>query len=119
MTRQRSEFLATFRTEFLTGRTGTVALAIATSVVTLSVTIMGCAPSGRTGSKGEVVEIETIETIPAADQAQKNARAVAIDEEAAQSKKTVDAATAAADLAIAEAGKTIDAKAEAAPAARA
>ena len=117
MTRQRSEFLAAFRTEFLTGRTGTVALAIATSVVTLSVTIMGCAPSGRTGSKGEVVEIETIETIPAADQAQKNARAVAIDEEAAKSKKTVDAATAAADLAIAEAGKTIDAKAEAAPAA--
>ena len=113
MTRQRSKFL----TEFLTGRTATVALALATSVVTLSVTIVGCAPSGRTGSKGEVVEIETIETIPAADQAQKNARAVAIDEEAAKSKKTVDAATAAADLAIAEAGKTIDAKAEAAPAA--
>ena len=48
MTRQRSEFLAN----------RTVALALATSVVTLSVTIMGCAPSGRTGSKGEVVEIE-------------------------------------------------------------
>ena len=63
MTRQRSEFLATFRTAFLTGRTGTVALALATSVVALSVAIMGCAPSGRTGSKGEVVEIETIETI--------------------------------------------------------
>jgi len=116
VTRQRSEFLATFRTAFLTGRTGTVTLALATSVVTLSVTIMGCAPSGRTGSKGEVVEIETIETIPVADQAQKNAKAVAIDEEAAKAKKTVDAATAAADLAIAEAGKTIDAKAEAAPA---
>jgi len=117
VTRQRSEFLATFRTAFLTGRTGTVTLALATSVVTLSFTIMGCAPSGRTGSKGEVVEIETIETIPVADQAQKNAKAVAIDEEAAKAKKTVDAATAAADLAIAEAGKTIDAKAEAAPAA--
>jgi len=113
VTRQRSKFL----TEFLTGHTATVALALATSVVALVVTLVGCAPSGRTGSKGEVVEIETIETIPAAGQAQKNARAVAIDEEAAQSKKTVDAATAAADLAIAEAGKTIDAKAEAAPAA--
>ena len=121
MTRQRSEFLTTFftesrtgfRTEFRIGRTATVALALVTSVVT----VMGCAPSGRTGSKGEVVEIETIETIPAADQAQKNAQAVAIDEEAAKAKKTVDAATAAADLAIAEAGKTIDAKAEAAPAA--
>ena len=90
MTRQRSEFLATFRTAFLTGRTGTVALALATSVVALSVAIMGCAPSGRTGSKGEVVEIETIETIPAADQAQKNAKAEAIDEEAAKAKKTVD-----------------------------
>lgn len=112
MTRQRSKCF----TEFLTGRTATVALALATSVVALVVTLVGCAPSGRTGSKGEVVEIETIETIPAAGQAQKNAQAVAIDEEAAKSKKTVDAATAAADLAIAEAGKTIDAKAEAAPA---
>jgi cytochrome c peroxidase len=101
------------RSECITGRTATVALALATSVFT----IMGCAPSGRTGSKGEVVEIETIETIPAADQAQKNAQTVAIDEEATKAKKTVDAATAAADLAIAEAGKTIDATAEAAPAA--
>ena len=107
VTRHRSTFFAFAR------QTVAVALVLATSVVT----IMGCAPSGRTGSKGEVVEIETIETIPAADQAQKNAQAVAIDEEAAKAKKTVDAATAAADLAIAEAGKTIDAKAEAAPAA--
>jgi cytochrome c peroxidase len=101
------------RSNFLTWHTVTVASGLAMSVVTL----VGCAPSGRTGSKGEVVEIETIETIPAADQAQKNAQAVAIDEEAAKAKKTVDAATAAADLAITEAGKTIDAKAEAAPAA--
>ncbi len=100
------------RLTFLAKRTVAVAWVLATSVVTLA----GCAPSGRTGSKGEVVEIETIEALdPAADQAQKNAKAVAIDEEAAKAKKTVDAATAAADLAIAEAGKTIEGKAEAVP----
>ncbi len=104
MTRLRSDFLAE--------RTVAIALALATSVASL----VGCAPSGRSGSKGEVVEIETIETIPAADQSQKNAKAVAIDEEAAKAKKTVDAATAAADLAITEAGKTIEGKAEATPA---
>jgi cytochrome c peroxidase len=74
-------------------------------------TVAGCAPSGRTGSKGEVVEVETIETIdPATDPVRTNAKAVAIEEEAAEAKKTVDAATAAADLAIAEAGKTIENK---------
>ena len=114
MTRHRFTFRA--------GPTATAALTPVTSVAVLMVTLMvtlmftlvislvGCAPSGRTGSKGEVVEIETIETIPAADHAQKTAKAVAIDEEAAQAKKTVDAATAAADLAIAEAGKTIESK---------
>ena len=94
------------RSTFFARHTVAVASVLATSVVTL----VGCAPSGRTGSKGEVVEIETIEAIPAADQAQKNTKAVAIDEEAARAKKTVDAATAAADLAIAEAGKTIEGK---------
>jgi len=100
------------RSEFLAAGTVSVALVGAMSVITL----VGCAPSGRTGSKGEVVEIETIESIPSADQTEKNAKAVAIDEEAAKAKKTVDAATAAADLAIAEAGKSIDGKVEAAPA---
>ena len=96
------------RFEFFTQRAVGVALAVAT--------LAGCAPTGRTGSKGEVVEIETIEALdPAAGQTRKNAQSVAIDEEAAKAKKTVDEATAAADLAIAEAGKTIDAKAEAAP----
>ena len=104
MTRHRFTFLAE--------RTVAVTLVLTTSVVTL----VGCAPSGRTGSKGEVVEIETIEALdPAADQAQKNAKAVAIDEEAAKAKKTVDAATAAADLAIAEAGKTIEGNTETVP----
>ena len=101
------------RFTFLAERTVAVTLVLTTSVVTL----VGCAPSGRTGSKGEVVEIETIEALdPAADQAQKNAKALAIDEEAAKAKKTVDAATAAADLAIAEAGKTIEGKVESVPA---
>jgi len=69
----------------------------------------GCSPSARTGPQGRVVEIETIETIePTADAAAKDARAAAIDEAAARSKKTVDEATAAADRAIAEAGRTID-----------
>ena len=101
------------RFTFLAEHTVAVTLVLTTSIVTL----VGCAPSGRTGSKGEVVEIETIEALdPAADQAQKNAKALAIDEEAAKAKKTVDAATAAADLAIAEAGKTIEGKTEAVPA---
>ncbi|MFM7292838.1 MAG: cytochrome-c peroxidase, partial [Planctomycetia bacterium] len=72
--------------------------------------LSGCAPSGRAGSRGEVVEIETIEALdPTKDQARVAARTPAIDEEAAKAKLTVDAATAAADRAIAEAGKTIDA----------
>ena len=72
--------------------------------------MVGCSPSGRTGSKGEVVEIETIEAIdPAATQRQKAAQAAAIDEEAVKAKQLVNEATAAADRAIAEAGKTIDA----------
>ena len=101
------------RFTFLAEHTVAVTLVLTTSIVTL----VGCAPSGRTGSKGEVVEIETIEALdPAADQAQKNAKALAIDEEAAKAKKTVDAATAAADLAIAEAGKTIEGKVESVPA---
>jgi cytochrome c peroxidase len=102
------------RSTFRGGPTATAAVTLATSVaaimVTLVISLVGCAPSGRTGSKGEVVEIETIEAIPAADQAQKNTKASAIDEEAAEAKKSVDAATAAADLAIAEAGKTIEGK---------
>ena len=100
------------RSRLVPQRAAQAALVLATSVIGLG----GCAPSGRSGSRGEVVEIETIETLdPAADQAQKNTRAAAIDDEAAKAKQTVDAATAAADLAIAEAGKTIDKTAEAVP----
>jgi len=73
----------------------------------------GCSPAGRSGSRGEVVEIETIEAVdPAANGLRKDARSVAIDEEAARSKQAVDSATAAADRAITEAGKTIDAPVE-------
>jgi len=92
-------------------------LVIATHLVGL----VGCSPSGRTGSQGEVVEIETIEALdPAANQRNKAAQTAAIDEEALKAKQLVNAATAAADQAIAEAGKTIDAPnavAEAVPAA--
>jgi cytochrome c peroxidase len=89
-------------------RSSIVALALVCSLSFLS--LSGCAPSGRAGSRGEVVEIETIEAIdPAKDRASAAARTPAIDEEAAKAKLTVDAATAAADRAIAEAGKTIDA----------
>jgi cytochrome c peroxidase len=101
------------RSTFLARHTVAVASVLAASVVTL----VGCAPSGRTGSKGEVVEIETIEALDhAAGQTRKNAQTAAIDDEAAEAKKTVDAATAAADLAIAEAGKTIEGTVEAVPA---
>ncbi len=79
---------------------------------TISIGLVGCAPSGRTGSKGEVVEIETIEALdPAANQRQKTAQGVAIDEEAVKAKQLADEATAAADRVIAEAGKSIDAPA--------
>jgi cytochrome c peroxidase len=82
------------------------ALVIATHLVGL----VGCSPSGRTGSKGEVVEIETIEALdPAANQRNKAAQTAAIDEEAMKAKALVNEATAAADRTIAEAGKTIDA----------
>ena len=90
----------------------TMLVAAATSVV-----LVGCAPSGRTGSKGEVVEIETIEALdPAATQRQKAAQDAAIDEEAVKSKQLADEATAAADRVIAEAGKSIDTPAAAATA---
>lgn len=82
----------------------------------------GCSPAGRSGSRGEVVEIETIEAVdPAANGLRKDPRSAAIDEEAARSKQAVDSATAAADRAITEAGKTIDAPVETvtAPAAKA
>jgi len=81
-------------------------------LVSTSIALLGCAPSGRTGSKGEVVEIETIEALdPAANQRQKAAQGVAIDEEAVKSKQLADEATAAADRVIAEASKSIDAPA--------
>lgn len=73
----------------------------------------GCSPAGRSGSRGEVVEIETIEAIdPAANGLGKDPPGVAIDEEAARSKQVVDSATAIADRAITEAGKTIDVRLE-------
>jgi cytochrome c peroxidase len=87
-----------------------VPLAAILVIATHLVGLVGCSPSGRTGSQGEVVEIETIEALdPAANQRNKAAQTAAIDEEALKAKQLVNAATAAADQAIAEAGKTIDA----------
>jgi cytochrome c peroxidase len=104
VTRHHSDVLA--HSDLLAQRTVGILLALVVFVACLT----GCAPSGRAGSKGEVVEIETIEALdPTAEQARKNAKTAAIETEAAKAKQTVDAATAAADLAIAEAGKTIDA----------
>ena len=87
-----------------------VPLAAILVIATHLVGLVGCSPSGRTGSQGEVVEIETIEALdPAANQRNKAAQTAAIDEEALKAKQLVNAATAAADQAIADAGKTIDA----------
>jgi cytochrome c peroxidase len=110
MTRHRSRFFA----QALTGA--------ALLPVIAGFGMTGCSPAGRSGSRGEVVEIETIEAVdPAANGPRKDPRSVAIDEEAARSKQAVDSATAAADRAITEAGKTIDAPVETvtAPAAKA
>jgi len=69
--------------------------------------VAGCSPAARPGSKGEVVEIETIEAV-APDAVKKEAATKEIDAAAAVSKKVVDDATAAADRAIAAAGATIE-----------
>jgi len=86
-------------------------------VLVLSIVgLTGCAPAGRSGGQGKVVEIETIEALdPAAEQTRKREQAVAIDEAAAKSKQIVNEATAAADRAIDEADKTIDRRTATAP----
>jgi hypothetical protein len=69
--------------------------------------LAGCSPAARPGSKGEVVEIEAIESVASENVAEKGIHK-GIDAAAATSKKIVDDATAAADRAIAAAGSTID-----------
>lgn len=79
----------------------TVASAAWVIVVIMST---GCAPTGDTAPRGEVVEVEVIETAPpAADPA----RNTPVAEESAAVAKKADAAKAAADAAIDEAGQSI------------
>jgi cytochrome c peroxidase len=81
----------------------------------LGAVILGCAPAGQPAPKGEVVEVEVIETAPAAGETTLHAKAV-IDAAAAATRK-VDAAKAAADKRIDEAMRELEPPAaQAAPA---
>jgi cytochrome c peroxidase len=83
-------------TPFVTG--------FAAAAAVLAGMAIGCAPSGDTTPRGEVVEVEVIETAPpAADPA----RTAPVAEEADAVAKKADAAKAEADAAIEEAGKSI------------
>jgi len=65
---------------------------------------IGCAPSGKPTPRADVVEIETIEMIPATG---KDPAPPSIDGEAAATRRSLDEKKAAADAAISEAGLTI------------
>jgi len=92
--------------------------AVAVLVAAVSLTGVGCAPAGKPTPRADVVEIETIEMIPATG---KETAAPAIDGEAAAARRNLDETKAAADAAISEAGMTIqraeDAAASPSPAA--
>ncbi len=64
----------------------------------------GCAPSSDTAPRGEVVEVEVIETAPPAADPNRNPP---VTEESAAVAKKADAAKAEADAAIEEAGQSI------------
>ena len=70
-------------------------------------TVAGCAPKGGPAPKGEVVEIETIEMLPADKPAQPAAAGIAA--EAAAARQAVDDRVAAADRTIADAARSIPA----------
>jgi len=70
--------------------------------------LVGCAPAGGPAPKGEVVEIETIEMLPADKPAQPAAPG-AIAAQAAAARQEVDARVAAADRTIEEAARSIPA----------
>ena len=76
----------------------------AASAALLVMLTTGCAPSGDTAPRGEVVEVEVIETAPPAADPARNAP---VAEESAAVVKKADAAKAEADAAIEEAGKSI------------
>ena len=70
--------------------------------------LVGCAPAGGPAPKGEVVEIETIEMLPADKPAQPAAPG-AIAAQAAAARQEVDERVAAADRTIDEAARSIPA----------
>jgi cytochrome c peroxidase len=78
----------------------------ATSAAFVIVVIMatGCAPSGDATPRGEVVEVEVIETAPPVADPTRNAP---VAEESAAVAKKADAAKAEADAAIEKAGQSI------------
>jgi cytochrome c peroxidase len=65
----------------------------------------GCSPSGKPLPRGEVVEIETIEVIPATG---REAVTTGVDAAADEARKAADEAKAAADEAITAAGRSIE-----------
>ena len=71
--------------------------------------LVGCAPSGGPAPKGEVVEIETIEMLPADKPAQPATGGIAA--QAAAARQEVDERVAAADRTIEEAARSIPAPA--------
>ena len=74
------------------------------AAASLIMLVTGCAPSNDATPRGEVVEVEVIETAPpAADPA----RNTPVADESAMAAKKADAAKAAADAAIEEAGQSI------------
>lgn len=70
----------------------------------LALAMVGCAPSGQPAPKGEVVEVEVIESIPAEGKA---APSAAVVEESSAAAKKADAAKAEADAAIKQASESI------------
>jgi len=70
-------------------------------LASIGLAAIGCAPAGQPAPKGEVVEVEVIEAIPAA-----GAPAAVVAESATAAKKA-DEAKAAADAAITAAGQSI------------
>ena len=70
--------------------------------------LVGCAPAGGPAPKGEVVEIETIEMLPA-DKPAQPAASGAIAAQAAAARQEVDDRVAAADRTIDEAARSIPA----------
>ena len=79
--------------------------------VALLAGIVGCAPAGGPAPKGEVVEIETIEMLPADKPSQPTNGGIAA--QAAAARREVDDRVAAADRTIDEAARSIPAPAAA------